>query len=56
MGIENASNRRYVANVIERDLFRNTFANAKQDYSTSKSGIKEEQQVIEPPVYKKRNL
>lgn len=54
--IENVSSRRYVANVIERDLFRNTFMNAKQDYNT-KSGIKEEpEQPSDAPSYRKFNL
>ena len=54
--IENVSNRRYVANVIERDLFRSTFMNAKQDYS-SKGGIKEEtEETNNVPAYRKFNL
>ena len=51
---DNVSNRKYVANVIERDLFRNTFMNIKQDYKSN--GIKEEPEESEPPVYRKRNL
>lgn len=46
----------YVANVIERDLFRSTFINTKGDYTQNAQKKDENEDSLEPPVYRRRNL
>lgn len=46
----------YVANVIERDLFGSTFLSPKGDYSQNAQKKDTNEEALEPPVYRKRNL
>lgn len=48
--------RKYVANVIERDLFGASYANTKQDLSGNTGAKDGNNEAYEPPVYRKRNL